>query len=162
MLRAKWSPKIHKSSKLSSWQSFETFKWPPKRGQKRSLWITWYRKLSGHFSLFPTLPGSLLSPFSTARRGSLSSRPFLEWISQPSVEGCWVCFEWQKKSMDFCWTTAFWPCPMLESSNHPLNMTKWPTSTYNCMGIYIYIYLEPKWPLFWLEKALFWGVELQN
>ena len=22
---------------------------------------------------------------------------------------------------------------------------------------YIYIYLEPKWPLFWLEKALFWG-----
>ena len=25
-----------------------------------------------------------------------------------------------------------------------------------------YIYLEPKWPLFWLEKALFWGVDLQK
>ena len=24
------------------------------------------------------------------------------------------------------------------------------------------IYLEPKWPLFWLEKALFWGVDLQK
>ena len=24
------------------------------------------------------------------------------------------------------------------------------------------IYLEPKWPLFWLEKALFWRVDLQN
>ena len=23
--------------------------------------------------------------------------------------------------------------------------------------IYIYMYLEPQWPLFWLEKALFWG-----
>ena len=29
-----------------------------------------------------------------------------------------------------------------------------------CM--YAYIYLEPKWPLFWLEKALFWRVDLQN
>ena len=26
----------------------------------------------------------------------------------------------------------------------------------------IYIYLEPKWPLFWLEKALFWGLTLKN
>ena len=26
----------------------------------------------------------------------------------------------------------------------------------------LYIYLEPKWPLFWLEKALFWGVDLQK
>ena len=25
-----------------------------------------------------------------------------------------------------------------------------------------YLYLEPKWPLFWLEKALFWGVDLQK
>ena len=25
-------------------------------------------------------------------------------------------------------------------------------------GMYIYIYLEPKWPLFWLKKALFWRV----
>ncbi len=24
------------------------------------------------------------------------------------------------------------------------------------------LYLEPKWPLFWLEKALFWGVDLQK
>ena len=23
------------------------------------------------------------------------------------------------------------------------------------------VYLEPKWPLFWLEKALFWRVDLQ-
>ena len=28
--------------------------------------------------------------------------------------------------------------------------------------VYIYIYLEPKWPLFWLQKALFWGVDLQK
>ena len=27
---------------------------------------------------------------------------------------------------------------------------------------YIYIHMEPKWPLFWLEKALFWGVDLQT
>ena len=26
-------------------------------------------------------------------------------------------------------------------------------------SIYIYIYLEPKWPLFWLERAFFWRVE---
>ena len=25
---------------------------------------------------------------------------------------------------------------------------------------FFYIYLEPKWPLFWLEKDLFWGVDL--
>ena len=24
------------------------------------------------------------------------------------------------------------------------------------------MYLEPKWPFFWFEKALFWGVDLQN
>ena len=29
-----------------------------------------------------------------------------------------------------------------------------------CM--YAYIYLEPKWLLFWLEKALFWRVDLQK
>ena len=29
------------------------------------------------------------------------------------------------------------------------------------LSIYIYI-LEPKWPLLWLEKALFWGVDLQK
>ena len=23
-------------------------------------------------------------------------------------------------------------------------------------------YLEPKWPLFWLEKAFFWGVDLEK
>ena len=28
--------------------------------------------------------------------------------------------------------------------------------------IYIYTYLEPKWPLFWLEKAMFWRVDLQK
>ena len=29
--------------------------------------------------------------------------------------------------------------------------------------MYIYIYLEPKWPLFWLEKgALFWRVDLSR
>ena len=28
--------------------------------------------------------------------------------------------------------------------------------------VYIYIYLEPKWPLFWLERALFWRVNLQK
>ena len=27
---------------------------------------------------------------------------------------------------------------------------------------YVSVYLEPKWPLFWLEKALFWGVDLQK
>ena len=24
---------------------------------------------------------------------------------------------------------------------------------------FIYIYLKPKWPLFWLEKTLFWRVQ---
>ena len=27
---------------------------------------------------------------------------------------------------------------------------------------WLYRFLEPKWPLFWLEKALFWGVDLQK
>ena len=26
----------------------------------------------------------------------------------------------------------------------------------------LFIYLEPKWPLFWLEKSLVWGVDLQK
>ncbi len=26
----------------------------------------------------------------------------------------------------------------------------------------LYIHLEPNWPLFWLEKDLFWGVDLQK
>lgn len=26
----------------------------------------------------------------------------------------------------------------------------------------MYIYLEPKWLFFWLEKALIWGLDLQN
>ena len=31
------------------------------------------------------------------------------------------------------------------------------------MHTYItYNYLEPKWPLFWLEKASFWRVDLQK
>ena len=34
-------------------------------------------------------------------------------------------------------------------------------SSYQPMPPY-YIYLEPKWPLFCLEKALFWGVDLQK
>ena len=25
-----------------------------------------------------------------------------------------------------------------------------------------FIYLEPKWPLFWLKRALFWRVDLQK
>ena len=33
---------------------------------------------------------------------------------------------------------------------------------YHSTNIYIYICLEPKWPLFWLEKTLFWGVDLQK
>ena len=28
--------------------------------------------------------------------------------------------------------------------------------------VYIYIYLEPKWPLFWMEKTLFWRVQTQK
>ena len=32
----------------------------------------------------------------------------------------------------------------------------------NVTKISTYIYLQPKWPLFWLEKALFWGVDLQK
>ena len=34
---------------------------------------------------------------------------------------------------------------------HPLRFKKAP------FGRCWYVYLEPKWPLFWLEKALFWG-----
>ena len=26
----------------------------------------------------------------------------------------------------------------------------------------LYVYLEPKWPLFWLEKVFFWRVDLQE
>ena len=39
------------------------------------------------------------------------------------------------------------------------------TCVYNLFDIWctiIYTYLEPKWPLFWLEKAFFWGGDLQK
>ena len=43
------------------------------------------------------------------------------------------------------------------------------THDFGDLGVYVYIiyfrfyiYLEPKWPLFWLEKALFWRVDLQE
>ena len=29
-------------------------------------------------------------------------------------------------------------------------------------GSYVYIYLQPEWPLFWLEKSMFWKVDLQK
>ena len=33
---------------------------------------------------------------------------------------------------------------------------------YICIYMYIYIIQEVKWPLFWLERALFWRVDLQK
>ena len=33
---------------------------------------------------------------------------------------------------------------------------------YYCIYIYTYAYLEPKWLLFWLKRALFWRVDLQK
>ena len=62
---------------------------------------------------------------------------------------------WDSKQQLF-WEYCFFK--QLSCWKVPVNDESW----WVWKGPYIYIYLEPKWPLFWLEKALFWRVDLQK
>ena len=61
---------------------------------------------------------------------------------------------WWRNSWDF-------GTPGAPSSERMQNgsslLSIWGSHFYGGLYVYIYIHLEPKWPLFWLEKALFWG-----
>ena len=50
----------------------------------------------------------------------------------------------------------WWENPSVSWKNVAIRYSSRPSKNNSC------IYLESKWPLFWLEKALFWGVNLQK